>query len=97
MTTIRRLPGPNTDEWDWQLDSKCRGVSSTVFFHPEWERGQARTQREATAKAVCARCPVLDKCREHALATREPYGVWGGLSESEREAIFRTERRVVEL
>jgi WhiB family redox-sensing transcriptional regulator len=26
-------------------------------------------------------------CREHALAVREPYGVWGGLSEHEREEL----------
>ena len=29
----------------------------------------------------------------HALEVREPYGVWGGLSEDEREAIYRRQRR----
>ena len=29
----------------------------------------------------------MRQCRSHALAAREPYGVWGGLSEHEREAI----------
>ena len=33
-------------------------------------------------------------CAEHALAVREPYGVWGGLSEDEREAIYRRQRGV---
>ena len=28
-------------------------------------------------------------CREHALKVAEPYGVWGGLSESERMAVLR--------
>ena len=28
------------------------------------------------------------RCRAHALAAREPYGVWGGLSEHDREAIL---------
>jgi len=27
---------------------------------------------------------VIEQCREHSLAVREPYGVWGGLSEEER-------------
>jgi WhiB family redox-sensing transcriptional regulator len=27
-------------------------------------------------------------CREAALAAREPYGVWGGLSEHEREEVY---------
>jgi WhiB family redox-sensing transcriptional regulator len=39
------------------------------------------------AKAVCARCPVIDSCLRWALAAREPYGVWGGLSVEERDAL----------
>jgi WhiB family redox-sensing transcriptional regulator len=31
---------------------------------------------------------VLRQCRAHALAVREPYGVWGGLSEQDREQIL---------
>jgi WhiB family redox-sensing transcriptional regulator len=38
---------------------------------------------------VCRRCPVLEQCRLHALSAHEPYGVWGGLSESERDEIIR--------
>jgi WhiB family redox-sensing transcriptional regulator len=85
MADIRRLPGPNADLWQWQLRGACREVDSGLFFHPEGERGPARVAREAAAKAVCARCPVVDPCRRHALAAREPYGVWGGLSEAERD------------
>lgn len=85
MADIRRLPGPNADLWEWQLHGACRGEDSSLFFHPEGERGPARSAREAAAKAVCARCPVVEQCRRHSLATREPYGVWGGLSEAERE------------
>ena len=34
------------------------------------------------------------QCREQALAIREPYGVWGGLSEDDRTEIYaRTARR----
>ena len=31
---------------------------------------------------------VLQACRTHALAVREPYGVWGGLTEDERESHY---------
>lgn len=31
---------------------------------------------------------VLEECRRHALRTREPYGIWGGLSEEERAEIL---------
>ncbi len=88
MTDIRRLPGPTVEKWEWQMKGSCRGVDSELFFHPEGERGPRRARREAAAKAVCASCPVLALCRSHALASREPYGIWGGLSESEREAAW---------
>ena len=95
MTDVRRLPGPGAEKWEWQLHGSCRGESTELFFHPEGERGPARAAREAAAKAICARCGVVKECAEHALSAREPYGVWGGMSESEREAVLtgRTRRR----
>jgi WhiB family redox-sensing transcriptional regulator len=59
-----------------------------VFFHPEGERGPARRRRDDAAKAVCASCPVMQECRQHALTVREPYGVWGGMTEDEREVHY---------
>ena len=93
MADVRRLPGPNADIWDWQLEGLCRGVDSSFFFHPDGERGPARANREARAKAMCARCPVLQQCRTHALAVQEPYGIWGGMSETERETTVRARNR----
>lgn len=88
MADISRLPGPNADLWDWQLRGRCRTVDPSVFFHPEGERGPSRVERDLVAKAVCAGCPVIAQCAAHALAVREPYGVWGGLSEDDREEIY---------
>ena len=89
MAEISRLPGPVADRWDWQLDGACRAASPETFFHPEGERGPARRNRDAAAKALCQGCPVLQQCRAHALRVREPYGVWGALTEEEREAHYR--------
>ncbi len=97
MADIRRLPGPNGDLWDWQRLGACRGMDSAFFFHPEGERGPARASREAKAKEVCGRCPVVEQCRLHALSVQEPYGIWGGLSESERDGLIRTGRRRLSL
>jgi len=94
MPDGRRLPRPQADAWEWQLHGACRGVDSDLFFHPENERGLSRSQREAAAKAVCLRCPVLKRCREHALAIREPYGVWGGMSEAERVSLIADGRHL---
>jgi WhiB family redox-sensing transcriptional regulator len=96
MADFSRLPGPNADLWDWQLHAACRGVDSSLFFHPEGERGAARSARENSAKEVCMRCPVRAECAAHALAVREPYGVWGGLTEDEREELMgRARHRLV--
>jgi WhiB family redox-sensing transcriptional regulator len=84
-----QLPGPNADIWDWQMHGMCRGADSSIFFHPDGERGRARTRREMRAKEMCGRCPVITQCRSHALAVAEPYGVWGGLSESERDLLIK--------
>lgn len=92
MADIRLLPGPRPDFWEWQSEGACRGLDTEMFFHPENERGPRRANREAAAKAVCARCPVMAECAAHALRVREPYGIWGGLSESEREEILSGRR-----
>ena len=84
MSNVRRLPGPIVDLWEWQRLGACRGRDSAQFFHPDGERGSSRNRRETKAKAVCGTCPVRAECAAHALAVREPYGVWGGFSESER-------------
>ena len=34
------------------------------------------------------------ECLEHALATREPYGVWGGMTEAQREELLYGPRPV---
>ncbi len=88
MVDVTRLPGPVSEFWEWQLHGACRGRDSNLFFHPEGERGAVRDAREAAAKRICAQCPVIEACRRHALASREPYGVWGGMSEGERERLF---------
>ncbi len=89
MADVRRLPGPIADVWDWQLEGSCRNEARDDFFIPDGERGSQRLRREARAKAVCMQCPVLEQCRNHSLAAQEPYGVWGGLSESERRALLK--------
>lgn len=73
----------------WQLRGACRNADPSLFFHPEGERGTPRKQRDAKALTICASCDVILTCRETALAAREPYGIWGGLTETEREKIWK--------
>jgi WhiB family redox-sensing transcriptional regulator len=69
-------------------------MASSLFFHPPDERGAARYEREQGAKAICRSCPVIRECLAHSLAVQETYGIWGGLSETERQAVLdHPERR----
>ncbi|MDD1058513.1 WhiB family transcriptional regulator [Streptomyces cocklensis] len=64
-------------------------MSSSTFFSPPGERGRARREREERARRVCGRCAVADICAATALRHGEPYGVWGGLSDSQRRRLSR--------
>ena len=88
MADIKRLPEPLVVHWEWQGKAACRGMDTDTFFHPPNERDTARQGRIAAAKAICRGCPAVTECLDHALRVREPYGVWGGLSEDERATLL---------
>lgn len=85
MDAEPKLPPPSLANWTWQVQAACRGLNPAVFFPTSDESTMAsRAAQIKRAKAVCERCPVVAECLAYALQTREPYGVWGGRSESER-------------
>ena len=67
---------------DWRSAAACRSADPELFF-PITAFGQALEQ-VAQAKAICARCPVRRECLAFALRTRQPHGIWGGMTEEER-------------
>ena len=72
----------------WQVDGLCRGNHSYLFFPPSAvERKDDRERRGERAKAICRVCPVQGPCLEFAVEIREPYGIWGGLTELERRQV----------
>ncbi len=68
-----------------------RGARTPCEAHPEWHfppmAGNSAPFTEA-AKNVCAACPFTAPCAEWAIR-RERWGVWGGLTEDERQTIRR--------
>ncbi len=68
----------------WTAFANCRGRSD-LFFPRRGERPERRKRREASARAMCEACPVLQPCHEWARRNRE-YGFWGGETERERAA-----------
>lgn len=87
-----RVPAREEDG-PWHADAVCRRDEAGLFFAPSKEPTAARLSREDAAKRVCARCPVMVACREHALIQPEPYGVWGGLTAAERRVVLARRRR----
>lgn len=70
---------------DWVDGALCAQIDPDLFdTSPE-----GGTPRVQVAKRMCARCDVLDVCREYAIARPKLDGVWGGTTERERVAIRR--------
>lgn len=67
-------------------DPPCQQDPASFYpedlFDPE-ERAIA-TKR---AKELCATCPAVILCADYAIKARERYGVWGGLSATDRQSI----------
>ena len=70
------------ERFDWQARGLCRGVEAEVFF-PVSEEDAWR------AKEICGTCVVRETCLTFSLQNRERYGVWGGVTEKERQDMFR--------
>lgn len=74
----------------WRERAACRHCSPDLFF-PAGTTGAA-VHEIASAKAVCAECPVQSQCLRFALRTGQVYGIWGGTTEEERVTIRRLAR-----
>ncbi|MFJ9317807.1 WhiB family transcriptional regulator [Pimelobacter simplex] len=66
---------------DWAPRAACRGAEPEQMF----VRGVAQNK----AKEICAGCPVRTECLAEALDNRIEWGVWGGMTERERQALLR--------
>lgn len=73
--------------WEWQRAAACRDEDASYFYSPAGECGPERRRREERARRVCRSCTVRETCALFALAFGERYGVWGGMTESERNKI----------
>ena len=78
------------EDQPWQRAAACRGQDrSEVFYQPvRHETREERAERERRAKTICAECGVQAACLDYALRIREPFGIWGGLTEYERKMLL---------
>lgn len=45
------------------------------------------------ARAICAQCPIREKCKDFAIENKERWGMWGGTTPIERRRVERRDRR----
>ncbi len=77
-----------------ETGSPCQD-SPELFFPEDYgkanENGRINdyemvTMAERIAKSLCKQCPLMVMCRDYALASNQPYGIWGALSPADRRA-----------
>jgi len=71
-----------TDRYNWQENAACRGIEPEIFF-------PVSDEEAGPAKAICSTCEVEQLCLFFSFKNRERYGVWGGVTEKERQDMFR--------
>lgn len=79
------LPTARSRMGAWPDRGLCNILVKSGEANRDWwfpERGEST----APAKAICARCPVIEPCLQWALENREE-GIWGGTSGRERRGV----------
>lgn len=66
----------------WDSEAACIGWPSPDDFFPD------RGEENPAVLLVCHGCPVARPCADRALRERQRYGIWGGLTERDRERIW---------
>lgn len=64
----------------WIENVACTPDQTNLFF-------SELKSKVAKAKAICATCPVSAQCLDLALQNGDEFGIFGGLTPSERKAL----------
>nr|WP_183787199.1 WhiB family transcriptional regulator [Prauserella sediminis] len=78
----------------WRDRAACRNEDPDLFF-PDGTKDAMSKWQLATAKSVCARCPVANECLADAITHPKHWGVFGGLDADERRAMVRAHERTL--
>jgi WhiB family redox-sensing transcriptional regulator len=67
----------------WADEALCSAADPEAWF-PEHGKGTSTETR--MAKAICQMCPVRLECLDYAIGRNEEWGIWGGMTFTERLA-----------
>lgn len=70
-------------------EPECRETDPEAWFPNEHE---GRSSEIKKAKKICQQCPAIRECLTYALVANEQYGIWGGLTASERQRLRKGRR-----
>jgi WhiB family transcriptional regulator, redox-sensing transcriptional regulator len=90
VTKVPAQRAAEEDRRDWWRSAACQEADPELFF-PVAPLGPGAGEI-ARAKAVCGTCRVRRQCLQYALATHQLHGVWGGMTEGERQLHAHRER-----
>jgi WhiB family redox-sensing transcriptional regulator len=65
-------------------------MNTELFYSADFARGAPKRKQEATAKAICSACPVIEQCLARAIEVGEAHGIWGGMNTEERVALRKS-------
>jgi len=78
----------------WADGALCAQTDPDLWFELSTDRyiSKPNGTRETAAKDICGRCPVRQECLDYAMADPMLQGIWGGLTQREREQARRRAR-----
>jgi len=79
------------NEQPWVDDAACRGHAKKTGSYDIFFSEDVNLQKEAMK--ICQACGVRLKCLDYAIDHVIIYGVWGGLTEKQRQRIRRRRYR----
>ena len=88
----------NRADWEWKASALCAQADPDLWFPQVEATGE---QRHAPVR-ICGDCPVQDTClkdamrREHGLSTRMRFGIWGGLTPTQRALMDAAHIKTIE-
>jgi len=66
---------------DWVV---CEQVPHIFFPEDSYNTDNGYFAEKKLALKICSQCPVQQLCADYAMTAREPYGIWGGTTPTDR-------------
>jgi len=73
-------------------NAKCADIEDKDLFFPDNRKQEA--ERLHQLKAICSSCIHEKECLEYALEKQIPYGIWGGSTPADRDAVVVKDKGV---